>query len=700
MPDLAWLAEARVVIYEAYWPPFYPDIEFDAARMVHSLKAVNATAVRFGTIGYWAYFQTPHYPMHPQLGERDLLREAVDACHQAGLRLIAYIPLSHPMAHAALRQRPAWAQRDLDGQRHGWYHAGDRGRPFLYRICSRGLYRPVAREITRQIVANYDVDAIYFDGPHYYTPCYCYGCQESFRERTGMPLPRIRRGREAELDWQDPAIRAYFRWVEDIDHEVLQEQIDTIRSLKDIPVLAHGSSVLHRLYKQPHQRLIQQVDGTLFEMGEDYLHRLLIACLTRSAGKIMWSYTGAYNNHPRIFGHGKEWVLEGFGSLAVGGSALVAAGGRLYYDLRGAEYVREVYDFQARHSELFTGLMLVPFLALPYSQATAQWFGRDDPETRYNTPWRAAYELLHDAKLQTNPVLEAVLDDPAALARYPAIYVPNVACLSDRQVQHLREYVAAGGGLIAAGNTSTHDAEGVPRGNFALADVLGVDFIGEDWIGHDTYLHVDSTAHPALGTLQPGELIPVQRRALVQARSGAEVLATIQRFQHDTGQPALVVNAYGQGRVVYFASAPEDAYVQWLYLTDPLGPPPIQRRRMGYDRLPCVRDLLAGAVRWVTRETLPFEMDPDPGIVALLTEKPGLRVLSLINLTGPRRETSRCVVPYTVPRRHITVRLRCERDVPVELLRTGQTLSTVRRGPYLEVVVPELHDYEAVVVRM
>ena len=40
---------------------------------------MGANVIRFPPIGYYAYYQTSYFPMHPDLNGRDLLQEMIDA---------------------------------------------------------------------------------------------------------------------------------------------------------------------------------------------------------------------------------------------------------------------------------------------------------------------------------------------------------------------------------------------------------------------------------------------------------------------------------------------------------------------------------------------------------------------------------------------------------------------------------------------
>src|SRR5262249_28306701 len=58
------------------------------------------------------------------------------------------------------------------------------------------------------------------------------------------------------------------------------------------------------------------------------------------------------------------------------------------------------------------------------------------------------------------------------------LVLANAAALSDKQAEAVRQFVRAGGGLVATGETSLFDGLGRPRADFALADLLGVSYRG------------------------------------------------------------------------------------------------------------------------------------------------------------------------------------------------------------------------------
>ena len=82
-----WLKTCRVLICEAYNPPFYPSLDYKADKAVeHRDAQLNADSLRYPAASYFAYFPTKSgYPVHPEL-KGDPLRETVDLCRKNGLQ--------------------------------------------------------------------------------------------------------------------------------------------------------------------------------------------------------------------------------------------------------------------------------------------------------------------------------------------------------------------------------------------------------------------------------------------------------------------------------------------------------------------------------------------------------------------------------------------------------------------------------------
>src|SRR5262245_57568881 len=71
-----WLRYARAVYFEGYGPPLYPHMrDFDAKRLVEIVLELGGNTLRFQPIGFRAYYPSKVFPVHPELGNRDLIDE-------------------------------------------------------------------------------------------------------------------------------------------------------------------------------------------------------------------------------------------------------------------------------------------------------------------------------------------------------------------------------------------------------------------------------------------------------------------------------------------------------------------------------------------------------------------------------------------------------------------------------------------------
>ena len=96
---------------------------------------------------------------------------------------------------------------------------------------------------------------------------------------------------------------------------------------------------------------------------------------------------------------------------------------------------------------------------------------------------------FYKALLENHVPMDYVVDKELTeqyLSQYKVLVLPNAACLSEKQNQAIRNYVANGGGLVATYMTSLKDEEGVMRKDFGLADVFHASYKGStenqgDW---------------------------------------------------------------------------------------------------------------------------------------------------------------------------------------------------------------------------
>ena len=164
------------------------------------------------------------------------------------------------------------------------------------------------------------------------------------------------------------------------------------------------------------------------------------------------------------------------------------------------------------------------------------------------------------------------------LSKYKVLFLTSAKILTGREQEMLRKWVKAGGTLVCEGTVSLFDAKDlVRRRNYAIADVLGVNYVKTDFAKADeVYVQRQTTgrgniivhAAPDLENIyrfsehvwrdfKPSDCIAVADGVEYDASLGIDKIElagakAVQTFAD--GSPALTVNEYGKGRAYLFAA--------------------------------------------------------------------------------------------------------------------------------------------------
>ena len=232
------------------------------------------------------------------------------------------------------------------------------------------------------------------------------------------------------------------------------------------------------------------------------------------------------------------------------------------------------------------------------------------------------------------------------------------------------------------------------RGDFALADVLGVSVAGRlprrDVFAEssaDTSLALsDGPRHTALAGLGATTTVAFGGRAIpMTVAAGRQVLAQFASFDPrrgtsvaDPNSPGIVVGEFGQGRVAYVA-----ADLDRQYLREPN---------------PDHATILGGLLRWLARDTVPFTVKGDGYIGAYLNQQDKRLVLHLFNGTGVDNGDDITDRFYPVGPLQIRVQAPVSFRNAVRLLTAERPIPARRRDGFLEFEVPEVGGYEVAVM--
>lgn len=479
-------------------------------------------------------------------------------------------------------------------------------------LCPLGPYGDFFLDVLAEIVTRFpDVAAFSFDGLHHGGVCYCRHCRDNYRRDGGAAIPKA--------DLNDAAFRRYAKWA-DARLEALVERMQ--RRLKGInPDVAlvtwttnagrfgHFLSVprnmparLNLLFDAPDQEM--WLDET--NRGNSIVPAFGVA--------YAWAVTGhrVAFSEPYLMSHGNPYGKDSFPAHEIERRKLLCVTHGCRPSIAVAQPKRlqtglyRAMDAVQKRKPWLTRTRPEKWAALLMSDDAKTFYGRSAGrvEERYLANVFGTFRACVEEHLPA-----AVVNDwdvsPAGLAGYAVLILPNAACLDDRQAEAIRQFVAAGGGLVASLDASLFDGHGDPRENFALADVFGADYRGmpeqpgakeeldenfaralppDYWEKRRGVFDAKLTAGSFLDRGKLAEYVgtdPVTFKGpavRVRPRPGAEVVATFGPKGVNAASPAVLVNRFGRGRVVYLAAGFDAAYYLYPY--------------------PYQRFVVADAIRW------------------------------------------------------------------------------------------------------
>lgn len=471
-------------------------------------------------------------------------------------------------------------------------------------LCLLGPYGDFFIEVLAEIATTFpDVDAFSFDGLHYGGVCYCQHCRENFRQDTGGDIPNP--------DLNDPAFRRYQHWADRRMEDLVRRMQIRLKGINPEIALVTWTTNAGRfghfrdIPRNMPARMNLLLDAPDQEFWLDETNRG-----TTIVPAIANAYIWAVTNHrvafsePYILCHGNPYGKDSFPPQEIERRMMLA----LTYGAAPSIAVaqpenlqQELYDcmdaVQARKAWL-THKRPEPWGALVLSDNTRNFYGRSSGqvENRYLASvfgtFRAAIEEHLPLAIMNDWNLNA--DD---LARQKVLVLPNTACLDDAQVAAIDQFVRNGGALVASLDTSLFNEFGDPREDFALAQVLGVNYRGliptDPAAAQSESLDVnfarnlgpdyweqrknvfDFQQDPA-SILNQGRMKtyvgaqsvtfkgPAVRVAVNDPQ--AQTLATLRtKTPQGPPHPGVVTRNHGKGRVAYFAAGLDAGYYLYAY---------------------------------------------------------------------------------------------------------------------------------------
>lgn len=684
------------------------------------------------------------------LDGRDLFGELVQAARAEGLAVLARMD-SNRVGENVYFAHPDWIAVDGEGRP---YRAGGR---YVTSVDSP-YYDEYLPSVLREIAARYRPDGFAdnsFSGLGRESIDYSPHAARRFRAMTGFALPRRK-------DWDDPAYRAWIDWsyarrleIWDINNRAAQaaggphclwigmvggDPIGQGAAFRDLREIARRAELLLV------DNQSRPVGGPVTAPGSfkanseagHLLHNLLGWDKLMPESMAMYEHAGGapFRLASKPEPEARLWVVSG---LAGGIQPWWHHIGAYHEDRRQYRTAVPLWQWHAENEEYLANRRPVAPLGVVWSQRNADFYGRDEARLKVDLPWQGLTRALLAARIPYQPIHAADLPEALASGELAALALPNLGALSDETLAVLRDFAAAGGRLLATGESGRCDEWGGPRPDWALGELLGVTHTGagvgtlvpgaagwEAW-GQHSYLRLypprsagaygprlpgqaaesaPEARHPLLDGFDLTDLLPFGGRLEAVALSaaggaagggaegGAEGGLVPARFvppcpvyppetafmrSPEGTLPALVAREAGpgRGRSVYFAADLDRCYAR--------------------NPLPDYARLLANAARWLLGEALPLRVD-GPGLLdcRLFRQEAGGRtrwVLHIVNYSGTEPRPAAEFLPVGP----LMVRLKVGGQA-ARLLAAGGPARTWREEGWLCVEVPKVVDHEVVVV--
>lgn len=540
--------------------------KFDPSTYVSTVKQTGADSIMVYGCCHCGncYYPTRVGKMHRNLKGRDVFGEIVRLLRKEGIVPRAYYSVVYQ--RQAARDNPTWRVYQINGAqsyRRSWY------------CCpNSGGYRDFAAAQIKEIVA-YDVESIFIDMTFWPGICFCESCRGKYLKESGREIPET-------VNWLDPTWvhfqRSRERWLSEFAHELT----GAAKSVKSHIAVAHQFSpvLLGWMYGQSYEMSLandvpsgdfyggknQQRLGTKVlaaferELPFEFMtsrcvdlrdhtstksdDELLCSCMTTLANGGTYLLIDAINPdgtlEPRFYGraHRIGETLKPYREKLAEYQPKLQADCGLYFSM--ASQVRRDHDSVSLRQIMNPENNM---LALSDLRPMQEVLGTAIVLNRAKIPYR----VVHDHSIDFSGLKSVIVNDASFMSR--------------DEVERLREFVEAGGTLIASGLTSYQDLDGKTTGDFALKDVFGVSFTG-GFSKHWNYI-----------APVEGELVSNDVPAPLVNATTAKVLAFVAEplfprddFEHyaathsnPPGKPgsnvALAVNKFGRGTCVYLNSS-------------------------------------------------------------------------------------------------------------------------------------------------
>ena len=624
----------------------------------------------------------------------DYLGPYLTEAKKHGIRTFIYFNVHYySMRFAA--EHPDWREIRQNGQPlEGVYGTGAS-------FCVNTPWRDWVFQVVRDLAA-YPIDGIFYDGPIYRADtCYCKYCRAKFRRRYGaeMPPKDVRTGKRFQqlLDFQADSIADFLRDTRTIlkakNPECALYMNGGVRGAN------WATARLNRVLVKEQDLLGSEGgflggDLTRVPLWKPGLTARLLETQAEGKPRVIFS---AASHKPWTFSLLPDPELRLLYADTIANGASVWMGITPFeFEQPEMKSLTAMNRFLADKAEYFVKTQSAARVAVVWSDVTANFYAASAAQLIDYSPTASRSEIGNvDGEFSgiTESLLRAhvpfdVLDDVAlnsgALNRYDAIFLPNVACMSNGISSRLESYVRSGGHLIADFETSRYDETGILRNDFALATVFGAN-ARPKVAGPRRWDFMRPVRQDKLLQGLQREFIPSPSYYVPVATNAGDILLQyteplagpydgVPKLSKDA---AIVMHRLGKGSALYFSGDLGNTIAKF--------------------HTPELIELVSNIGRQMAIGPVTVENAPGSVEIVVRTQDDHHRTLiHLVNFTGEMTRPIRQIIPVSNVRITLGSGIHASR---AKTLWDGQTVKLTRtESGQIQALIPRLNEYEVLVL--
>ncbi len=557
--------------------------KFDASDFVKTLKRSHVQM-------FWFYNKchmgnsyhpsvVPQSHVHSAMKGRDFFGEITDACLDEGIVPGCVYEFSD---YRIMRDKPDWCHRipgpQIKGDMTDAVQGSRVGGP-----CLNGPYGDYVIAQTVETIKNYPVQGYYVDFLGFMgdDKWICqHGCNDSLNSELGFEFRGI------EHLSHEQYVK-YLKWKFEQYDRYCNRLLKAMREARpDIVFLHNAHLVSDKPNLQTYElagRNCDYMTGDLFSMRGG----------TLQMSTILRSYAGASRFLPAeslldsaiSMGHdfftpkaldsyrAELWTAR---SVNVTNCTSISMNIDGTFDRSITELVKKVYEDQIPYEPWLKDMRFEASVGLVRSQNTIFYrpdeFKENLPQSFYRVDYGAPLHSMDfkgwaQTLIASHHLWDVVQDYQLTdeyLRRFKVVILPNAACLSIEQCNALERFTRSGGTLIATGETSLYDENGLVRKDFALSSTLGVHYTGPREPEPARLLFEDRRIAPKEGFVAPFVFFHAGYWPVKAAKDTKPLGMCAKRIGDTglifpylpTGKPILTQRKNGKGTAFYCAGMP------------------------------------------------------------------------------------------------------------------------------------------------